>query len=157
MPSQRRHPLTLLGVLLGPAVLSAVALLSGVQALTAGPPVGPGGTPDAPFEVVVVSSDWNGWDPDHVPTPETTTFPAAEGTEARVEGIGDRIRVEVVEVDADGVVLALDSPLSPRGDGGGLDLTDLRDVVEVGPDEPVELGTPTLDGGVTYVVSLVAS
>jgi hypothetical protein len=160
MLPERRHPLALVGALVGPGVLALVALVSGVQAVTTDGSGGSGGSggsslPGAPLEVAVVSSDWNGWEPDHVPTPETTTFPAVEGTEARIEGLGEDVHVLVTEVGADGVVLELDSPLSPRSEGGGLDLDDPQDVVEVGLEKPVELGTPTLDAGVTYVVSLV--
>lgn len=129
------------------------ALLLAAAALTAcgeddSPEVA--GDPDPGRVLTIVSSDWNGWDPDHRPTPETTTVPARVGATAAVEGVA----FEVTQVMGSRVEVTSDHRLATEGETGGSDLTDLRDVFMVSAGRDTELDTPTLDGGVSYTLTL---
>ncbi|WP_447646591.1 hypothetical protein [Nocardioides zeae] len=102
-------------------------------------------------EVRIVSTTWNGWDPDTEPTSTTLTLAAAAGEEG-VAGCG--VALTVVEVGRGRAVLRSDEPLAPRNPSGGTDLRDTRDEWEVEPGEVVETATATTDGGCTFELSV---
>lgn len=133
--------------------LAAALLLVALASTACGPGDDTGAT-DAPpddLALTVVSSDWNGWDPDHRSTPETTTIDATAGAAATVEG---GVRLEVVAVRDGEVDLELDQDLAPRNEGGGSDMNDLVDEVTVTAGEETGLASPTLDAGFSYTLTL---
>jgi hypothetical protein len=112
------------------------------------------GRPAEPLTLTVVATDWNGWDPEHVATPETTSVDVELGAELEVRGAGsDPVVLTVSEVRDDAVEVTASEALA-TSDDGGLDLNDPVDDFEVGLDAPTELATATLDAGVGYVVTL---
>ena len=102
-------------------------------------------------EVRIVSTTWNGWDPDHEPTTTTSTLPPAAGEET-VVGCG--VTITVVDVERDRVLLRSDEALAPVGDSGGIALRDTQDEVEVERGEVVEMSTATTDGGCGFELSV---
>ena len=116
---------------------------------------GDGDTPSgSPRTLVVVSSDWNGWDAEHVATPETTTLPVRVGASAQVESTGETVTFEVVGVDGGRVEVSSDHKLAPQGETGGSNLNDLVHQVTVVPGDETVLRTPTLDAGYSYTLRL---
>lgn len=130
----------------------AAAVLSGCDS---GPDDAGGDRTDGRV-LTIVSTEWNGWDPDHQPTPETTTVPVHVGATATVEGVGesDPVTFEVTQVMGSRVEVASSHRLAPEGESGGSDLTDLQDLFLVDAGRSTELDTPTLDGGVSYTLTL---
>ncbi|GAB3090383.1 hypothetical protein [Nocardioides zeae] len=102
-------------------------------------------------EVRIVSTTWNGWDPDYEPTTTTSTLAPAEGEET-VVGCG--VTITVVGVEHDRALLRSDEALAPVGDTGGIDLRDTQDEVEVAMGEVVEMSTATMDGGCGFELSV---
>jgi hypothetical protein len=134
------------------AVLLVVLALTGCQD-DDGDGAAPG--PSAPsYALTIVSTDWNGWNPDHHPTPETTTLPVVVGASATVDSLGGDATFEVVAVDGDRVTVSSDQRLAPEGETGGSNLDDLVDEFTVVPGEETELDTPTLDAGYSYTLTL---
>ncbi|MFB9312176.1 hypothetical protein [Nocardioides plantarum] len=113
---------------------------------TEGP--GPGGT------LTIVSSDWNGWDPEHTPTPRTTTLPASVGSSVTVDSIGETLTFEVARVGGGEVAVSSSRELAPEGETGGSNLNDLVDEFTVERGAETVLDTPTLDGGYSYTFTL---
>ena len=77
-------------------------------------------------------------------------MPARVGATATVDGVA----FEVTQVMGGRVEVTSDQRLATEGETGGSDLTDLRDVFLVSVGEDTELDTPTLDGGVSYTLTL---
>lgn len=102
-------------------------------------------------EVRVVSTPWNGWDPDHDPTSTTSTLPPAQGEEAQV---GCGVTLTVVEVDTDHAVLRSSEDLAPTNDTGGIRLRGTQQDWEVEQGEVVEAATATTDGGCRFELSV---
>lgn len=99
-------------------------------------------------EVVVVASDYNGWDRDHVPSREEHRLAPVVGEAADVDCFGVRLTVD--EVDGDRVVLRSDERL-----GEGSSHLDLTDTFEVRVGEETRFTSATTDAGCTYVATLV--
>ncbi len=110
---------------------------------------------DESLTLTIVSEDWNGWDPEHRPTPETTTLDAVVGERAVVEALGDDdTELEVTDVRGDEVEITASSAMAPRGDSGGLDLNGTQDTFVVALGQRVEFATPTTDAGISYTLTL---
>lgn len=106
-------------------------------------------------ELTVVSTDWNGWDRDHVPTPETATVTVAVGNEVWVEGLGaEEVRIEITDTDNGAVVVETSQDMAPASADGGLSLNDLEDTFRVWTGEQTSFATPSTDGGITYELSV---
>ncbi|MDR6172982.1 hypothetical protein QE364_001683 [Nocardioides zeae] len=127
---------------------STAALLSLPVALLA--LAGCASEPDV-SEVRIVSTPWNGWDPDHDPTATTWTLLPAEGEEADV---GCGVTLTVVDVGGDHAVLRSSEDLAPTNDTGGIRLRDTQDEWEVERGEVVEAATATTDGGCRFELSV---
>lgn len=104
-----------------------------------------------PVPLTITASDWNGWDPDHQSTDETTDVEAIEGRTARVD---DDLEITFTDVDDDEVEIRTSDAMSPVKEGGGIDLTtdEMEFTVERG--SALELATPTMDAGTTYELVL---
>lgn len=133
------------------ALVAALALTACQAADGAGDGDGDGdGEPPVPQTLTIVSSDWNGWDRDHRPTPETATLPVEVGATVSVDGTG----FEVTEVDSGEITVSTDDDLAPEGETGGSNMNDLVDELTVVTGEETRAATPTLDGGYHYVLTL---
>ena len=97
-------------------------------------------------DLVVEYSDWNGWEPEHRPRPETESLAGREGATVAIDVLGG-IELEVVDVDDDKVTVEVSEPMAPRNASGGIDLTDLTDTFVVSTDRPATFSTPTMDAG----------
>lgn len=137
-------------------VAAAVLAVLAALALTAcGAADGTDGSGSDPTRVVtIVGQDWNGWDPDHELTPETTILPVEVGASVTVDGLGEQVTFEVVGIDDAEVTVSSDRELAPEGEGGGIDLNDLVDEATVTAGEETRLATPTMDAGYSYTLTL---
>ncbi len=139
-----------------PAVVLAAALVATGCAATDGAPR-PSGWLVPEQTLTIVSEDWNGWDPDHRPTPETTTLAVDVGARATVDGLGEQVTFEVVSVSDGEVEVTSDRELAPKNETGGIGLRDLVDEFDVVTGEDTMLASPTMDGGSFYTLTLEAT
>lgn len=108
-----------------------------------------------PVPVTITSSSWNGWDRNHKPTPKITTVDATKGASVPFTGHVD-FDITFTDVDEDSVEFTTSEPMSPRGEGGGLSLSDTETEFTVERGETLRFSTPTMDSGMHYEVTLAS-
>lgn len=103
----------------------------------------------------VERQEWTGWSRKQ-PDPSTSKVHAAEGESFDLDGLGDTITFTVTEIDDGQVSVKSSSALDRRsGDDSGIDLTTDDTEFEFSDSSPLEVSTPTMDGGVTFTLQVV--
>lgn len=106
-----------------------------------------------PASLKVETQDWTGWSREQ-PQPSTRTVEVRVGESIDIEALGDTRSFEVTDIEVKHVSLSSDEAWSPRSESGGIDLTSTQTQFEVTASEPLEVSTPTMDGGTTVTISL---
>lgn len=107
-----------------------------------------------PMTLTIVSEDWNGWDENHQSTPITKTLRVAPDASLDLEYLGDSMTLTVSRVSGTSVEFRTSEQMAPAGDSGGINLNDLQSSFTVRTETPVEFSTASLDGGISYTVTL---
>ena len=115
-----------------------------------------GGVISDKTKIKVVRTSWSGWSPEYEPEEEVTycNIRPAEKCVIYAKNSGvEIISFEITDVQDHSVTLHSSEPLSDSDNGINL-RTDKQDF-EVKTNKKLELETPTMDAGDTYVLSLV--
>lgn len=117
----------------------------------------PGGsstsTSTADMQLEVVAQWWNGLYPEFESQPETTIVDAVVGESAVVPGMDGDVTITVREVGDDSVTIETSEQMNLLGVGIA-DLDTFYMTFDVGLDAPTLFGSPTLDSGYDYEVTL---
>ncbi|MFX4272121.1 hypothetical protein ACQBAR_15155 [Propionibacteriaceae bacterium Y1685] len=124
----------------------APALLTGMAACTKDTEPG--------MRLTVVTSDWNGWDRDHTPTPVTQEIEPQRGTQLHIPIGGESLTMIIIGVSRSAVRVTTSSPMAPRTAKGGLNLNDLKSTFTVNLDQATEFSTASMDSGHHFVLTL---
>ncbi len=113
--------------------------------------------PKAParLRMRVVATPWNGWDPKSSPRPQERSMDVSVGASMTITSVGGDVVFRVTDVSGLEVAFTTSTGMAEQGTGGGLDLTKTRDRFTVTPGSPIQFGTPTMDAGTTFTVSVV--
>lgn len=104
--------------------------------------------------VRVETTDWNGWDERAGPAPEVTTVEVSPGSTFEVDAFDGPLEFTVTEVGDARIELESDRELVAIGSGGGLDFDTATASFTLTGDEPLELGTPTMDAGTSVTLTV---
>lgn len=107
-----------------------------------------------PMTLTIVSEDWNGWDENHEGTPVTQTLRVAPEASVELQYLLDPMTLTVTEVSGTAVEFRTSEQMAPAGDSGGVNLNDLQSSFTVSTEKPVEFSTASMDGGISYTVTL---
>ena len=107
------------------------------------------GEPD-PVPLTITSSDWSGWSKGQGSTDGPRDVEATEGESVRID---DDLQVTFTEVEEDSVRIRTNRHMSPKYEGGGIDLRSEQTDFTVERDSTLEIVTPTMDAGTTYEFS----
>ena len=77
------------------------------------------------------------------------------GASMTITSVGGDVVFRVTDVSGLEVAFTTSTGMAEQGTGGGLDLTKTRDRFTVTPGSPIQFGTPTMDAGTTFTVSVV--
>ncbi|UFU06457.1 hypothetical protein [Ruania halotolerans] len=127
-------------------LLAALVILAGLSSCASEPPA------EAPI-VQVEAQDWTGWQEEQPEPAPVQTVELSEGGTFQVPTVGGEVVFTVQSMTADRVRLRTDTELARGTDSGGTDLNDLDTRFELTPREPLELATPTMDGGTTITLT----
>lgn len=122
-----------------PAALAALAVLALGACGGEEEPTGPA---RSPFVLRIESTS----------SPDRVKLDGVVGRSATAPG-GDAPQVSIEDISGEQVTISTSEEMAPEGDGGGVDLDDLRSTFTVARDQPVRFSTPTTDSGTTYTVT----
>lgn len=132
-------------------VFAAAAL--GISAAAGGTACSGGIDSNPDWELTVVSTWWTGWDPNYVPSPETTVLDVTVGESVEVRGLGDDVTIAIAGIGQSSVAFETSEPMRVYDPDSNTTM-DFVSRFEVSLGETIEFEIPSEDGGVSYEVTL---
>lgn len=101
--------------------------------------------------VYIESSDWNGWDENHVPTVTVVSAELEVGESLRADRtFMGPFDITVDSIDDNSITLSLSQEMAPQGEGTGFDMYNPVDSITVSDGETVVVLTPSFDAGYSH-------
>ena len=101
-----------------------------------------------PVPLTIVWSDWSGWS-EGQGSESSRDVQATKGKSIRL----DDLKVTFTDIEEDSVRIRTNRHMSPKYEGGGIDLRSEQTDFTVERDSTLEIVTPTMDAGTTYEFS----
>ena len=99
-----------------------------------------------PVPLTIVWSDWSGWS-EAQGSENSRDMQATKGKSVRLD---DELEVTFTDIAEDSVEIRTSDHMSPKSEGGGIDLNSTQTEFTVERGETLEIVTPTMDAGTTY-------